>query len=440
MHPAIILLAQPANSMKVIIIGAGLAGLTAARTLGRAGMAVTMLDARARLGGRVYTMRDGFANGEYGELGGEFVDGGQKEIRILCDELGLTLTRVLRGGFTHRFRTESAHYQVSRTRPWQELQQLLEPLIQRYRAAGGDPDAAPVKEIATFSLRAWLRLQNATTEQHAMADALRGFFLADPDDLSVLPVVEQMANAGSPARMPMYRIDGGSARLVEGLARDVPSHVLLQHRVTAIAQPTDRVVITAIDGGGLQQQLEADAVIVTCPASTVRTIAFTPVLPDEQARAIRALRYGCASKVLIQMEREPFDGPARAFATDTPLGAFWQGPGRVLTFLGGGAASRTLRTRAERGASALLSELCWLNLAGASALASHVYSWDDDAFARGGYAYMDAGFDPGWRTLLGRRVGRISFAGEHTSEKWQGYMNGAIESGYRAAREITGAV
>ena len=196
--------------MKVIVVGAGLAGLTAARALGRTGVAATVVDARPRLGGRVLTMRDGFADDEHGELGAEFVDGTQNEIRELCGELGLTLTRVLRGGFAHRFRSDGIFHHVSRTRPWQELQHLLEPLIHDYLAAGGDPHTPRVREIASFSFRAWLRRQNATPEQHAMADALRGFFLADPDDLSVLPVVEQMANAGSPARMPMYRIDGGS--------------------------------------------------------------------------------------------------------------------------------------------------------------------------------------------------------------------------------------
>lgn len=425
--------------MKVIVVGAGLAGLAASRALGRGKVAVTVLDARRRLGGRVLTMRDGFANDEYGELGGELVDPGQKEIRSLCDDLGLTLTRVLRGGFTHRFRGEDGRYHVSRTRPWQELERLLEPLVERYRAAGGNAEAEPVREIATFSLRAWLRKQEATREQHAMADALRGFFVADPDELSVLPVVEQMANAGSPARTPMYRIEGGSDRLVDALARDLQSPVLLQHRVMSIAQPTNRVVVTAVGPDGLQQQFEGDAVVITCPASTVSGIAFNPPLPDAQARAIRSLRYGCATKVLVQTEHEPFTGHARAFATDSPVGAFWQGPGRVLTFLGGGSASRALRTRAERGATSLLSELCWLNLAGMPVVASHWCSWDDDAFARGGYAYFDPGFDPAGRALLGQRAGRISFAGEHTSEKWQGYMNGAIESGLRAAREVIGA-
>jgi monoamine oxidase len=425
--------------MKAIVIGAGLAGLTAARALGRGGVSVTVLEARARLGGRVHTMRDRFADGEYGELGGEFIDGEQKEIRALCDELGLTIVRVLRGGFTHRFRAEDGQYHVSRTRPWKELERLLAPLLKRYQDTGGKPDAEAVREIAAISLREWLRHEQATTEQHAMADALRGFFLAEPDDLSVLPLVEQLANSGSPAQTQMFRVDGGNDRLVDTLASDLSSPVLLQHRVTAVAQPTDRVVVTAIDRGGMQQQLEADAVVITCPASTVASIAFTPALPENQTRAIRTLRYGGATKVLIQTEREPFSGRVRAFATDTPVGAFWQGPGRVLTFLGGGAASRTLHTRADRGAPALLSELCWLNLGGMPVVASHVCCWDDDAFARGGYAYFDPGFNPADRQLLRQPAGRISFAGEHTSERWQGYMNGAIDSAYRAVREVTGA-
>jgi monoamine oxidase len=66
----------------------------------------------------------------------------------------------------------------------------------------------------------------------------------------------------------------------------------------------------------------------------------------------------------------------------------------------------------------------------------HIGDWTGDPCARGGYAFMDPGFDPAWRPLLARRAGRIVFACEHTSERWQGYMNGAVETGQRAAREL----
>jgi monoamine oxidase len=75
-------------------------------------------------------------------------------------------------------------------------------------------------------------------------------------------------------------------------------------------------------------------------------------------------------------------------------------------------------------------------MADAPVHAMRAHTWEDDPFARGGYAYLDPGFDPAWRAQLSRRAGRLVFAGEHTSEEWQGYMNGAVESGLRAAKEI----
>jgi monoamine oxidase len=436
--------------MKVIVAGGGLAGLTAARALARARVSVTIVEGRDRLGGRVHTVS--LEDGQQGELGGEFIDADQDEIRKLCDELGVATVRVLRGGFTHRYRDDDGEYHVSRTRPWSEVKTLVEPLLRQYKAAGGNPENAVVREMATWSLRGWLRERDATAAQHSMADALRGFFLADPDDMSVLPLIQQLADGGSPAQAEMYRVEGGTHRLVEAIARDADARVLLQHRVTALAQASDRVVVTAVDAHGLQQQLEADAAVVTLPTPTLSDVAFTPALPEEQWRAIRSLRYGCATKVIVQSTRDAFRGKARAFATDTGLGAFWdategqlptpnsQLPKRfVLTFLGGGTASRKLHARAERGPHAVLSDLCWLGMAGAPVDAMRMATWEDDPFARGGYAYFDPGFDPSWRAQLNRPAGRVVFAGEHTSEDWQGYMNGAVESGLRAAREVLGS-
>jgi monoamine oxidase len=421
--------------MRVIVAGAGLAGLTAARTIARAGGEVRVFDARPRPGGRVWTVRDGFAGGGHGELGGEFIDEEHTAIRDLCGEVGLPIVRILPGGFTHRFRDEGNGFRLSRTRPWQELETLLEPLIDRYRRARGEAAPGALREIARLSLREWLRRQGATSEQHSMADALRGFFLADPDELSVLPVIEQIARGGSPARTKVHRIEGGADRLIAALARTDGIAMHLRHRVVAIAHDSNAVRCTIHDVSGSGQQFEADFAVVTLPATTLRDVVFTPPLAEDQWRAIARLRYGPATKVLLQTCRDPLPRRAQAFATDGATGAFWKGPGRVLTFLGGGSASAALRARLSRPA-ALLDDLCWLGLSGDQAEAVHTTTWEDDPWARGGYAYLDPAFDPADRAALGRRAGRIVFAGEHTSERWQGYMNGAVETGRRAAQAL----
>jgi monoamine oxidase len=430
------------QAKRIVVAGAGLAGLAAARELERAGALVMLVDARDRAGGRVWTIRDGFADGQHGELGGEFIDAEHTELHRLCDELGLRRLRVLRGGFTHRFRDADGQYRVSRTRPWRELEASLAPLV-RTREAGAT--STTLREIAKISLRQWLVDRDAGPELHAMANALRGFFLADPDDISVLPVVEQLATGGSPAQAEMFRLEGGNDRLVEALVRSVAGRLRLRHRVTAIRQEAHRVVVSVLDPDGLQQQLEADGVVVTLPASTLADVSISPPLPEAQWRAIRSLRYGCATKVLVQTTRDAFARRrARAFGTDdSSLGAFWdaaeeqtRGPWSMLAFLGGGSVSAGLRGAVERGAAHLLLGLCWLGMAGAHVHAAHTAVWEDDPWARGGYAYVDPGFDPAWRSCLAARAGRLVFAGEHTSLRWQGYMNGAVESGIRAAREL----
>src|SRR5881397_3837149 len=87
------------EGVSVLVAGAGLAGLVAARELAAAGATLTVIDARDRVGGRVWTIRDGFAEGQHAEAGGDMIDEAQHEIRNLCKEVGLKLTRILRGGF-----------------------------------------------------------------------------------------------------------------------------------------------------------------------------------------------------------------------------------------------------------------------------------------------------------------------------------------------------
>ena len=432
------------HGSSVLVAGAGLAGLVAAHELARAGALVTVVDARDYAGGRVRTVR-AFEHGGYAEAGGEFIEPAHKETVGLCQAFGLRLVRVLHAGFAHRHRGADGRFHLSRTEPWQRLSDALQPLINRYKASRGDPSADAVREMATMSLREWLRRVDAPADLHAMVDAMRGFFLAEAEEISVLPYVEQLSQGGSPAQSELHRIEGGNDRLVDALVRATPARLLFGHVIHAISQATDRVVVTSRDASGLTQQLEADAIVVALPASTLRDVEIRPALPDDQQRAIQRLSYGCATKVIVQSPRSLFgDRHARAFATDTRLGAFWdasehqQQPGSIAVFLGGGAAASWLRDAAAHGADDLMGDLCWLGMNAAPIAHVHVADWSADPHSRGGYAYFDPAFDPAWRALLRKPAGRIVFAGEHTSERWQGFMNGAVESGQRAARELLG--
>ena len=204
------------------------------------------------------------------------------------------------------------------------------------------------------------------------------------------------------------------------------------------------LVLVTVDERGKQSELQGDFCVAALPASTLRDVKFDPALPDEQSRAIATLKYGHATRVLLQFEK-PFwrkRGRPRAFGSDLPTGAVWDGaedqraPSGILSLLAGGRASRALRaiigSEGERG---VIERLAWLGPP-APLLTMQTVTWEDDPWSRGGYAVFDPSFDPRLRAWLARPCGRVVFAGEHTSLRWQGYMNGAIESGRRAAAEV----
>ena len=148
---------------------------------------------------------------------------------------------------------------------------------------------------------------------------------------------------------------------------------------------------------------------------------------------------------MLQFERRFWHrcGRLKAYGTDLPIGAVWDGNEEqsgnqgILSLLAGGSASvETQQIIAHEGVEGLVRQLEWLGVNDMPVLASRVVAWEDDPWARGGYAYFDPAYDPAWRLWLSKPHGRIVFAGEHTSVQWQGYMNGAVESGLRAAKEV----
>jgi monoamine oxidase len=274
---------------------------------------------------------------------------------------------------------------------------------------------------------------------------MRGFFLADPAELSLLALVDQFAEDETPGQGRMYRIEGGNDALVTALAVPFADRIRRKTVLVSVVHSAAGVDATVRATDDSTAKLHADYLICALPAAALKAVRIEPALPSFQQAAIEHLRYGPATRTAIQFERAPWRalGRPRAYGTDLPIGAVWdgneeqQGTAGILTLLAGGSASAaTRRLLSTGGIAEIVSHLDWLPLDRTKVLTHRVFSWEDDPWAGGGYAYFSSTYDPCWRAWLARPSLRLLFAGEHTSLRWQGYMNGAVESGLRAAAEV----
>jgi monoamine oxidase len=436
--------ARNRGALSVVVAGAGLAGLAAARELEARGARVTVIEARDRVGGRVWTIRDGFVAAQHAEAGADLIEATQQHVRDLAKALGLKTSRILRGGFGFYGPGARGRRAIDRSgRAFRHVAQSLIREVRDFCLAEERWDSAIGERLARASVAEWLDRIDASEQLRARVRGFRGFFLADPEDLSLLPLVEQFAEWGAPGQDQTFRVAEGNDRLATGMAGALRGKVLLRTMVRAIAQDDSGVRVTVESSTGRRSVMTADAAVCTLPATTARALEFSPLLPEAQATAIRTLRYGCATRLLLQFDQRFWRSLLRpsAFGSDLPIGAVWDGNEQqrgaaILSFLAGGRASASLQQiLRDEGEAGVVRRIEWLGTP-SRLLASRAIAWEDDPWAGGGYAYFDPGFAPGLRPWLARPFGRLFFAGEHTSTKWQGYMNGAIESGMRAAAEV----
>lgn len=449
-----------ARPHKVIVVGAGMAGLVAAHELQRAGHDPLILEGRHRVGGRLYTLREPFSDGLYAEVGGMRIPRSHGLTMAYIEKFGLRVTPFTMdnpnayyhiGGRTLRIAEANANpsllgfdtaaHEQGQTagRLWEKA---LQPLLDKLKTEGESAWEAITAHYDQYSTREFLEL-NGWSES---AIEMFGLLLNQEAVLNSSFLELFREDAGG-YYTDMVEIEGGMDRLPYAFLPGLRSRIRFGAKMTAIDQTPNNVIIHYHTASG-HHQVSGDYAILTVPFPVLRHVETIQPFSRAKQRAIRQLHYDASAKILFQCRRRFWEEDDQIFGggtiTDLPVrNVYYPDHGRE-TGRGVILASYTWSEDAQRWGSLSPADRIAQALENVALIHPQIREefevgasqmWHDDEFAGGAFAL----FDPGQQTLLHHHIiapeGRIHFAGEHASLA-HAWIQGAIESGLRAAREI----
>lgn len=441
----------------VAVVGAGLAGLTAARRLAQAGLPVDVYDAGARVGGRTFSLRDHFADGIVAELGGELVDTDHVRLAALAAEVGLELDDLAEtdpaireqffiGG--ERLEVEDV---ITHLAPFAEA---VTPLLELL-ATDSDEAGEAFARFDEMSLAAFL-----DASEYAVDPTLRsilevafigefGLEIAEQSSLNLLSLIDPSLDAFRPYgdSDERYHIRGGNDGVAQRVAASLDS-ISLGHRLELIARSSSGRLRLSFRHDNAVYDREYDQVVLALPFSTLRHVTVrSGLLGADKQRVIAELGYGLNAKLMIETSERVWrtrDGASGSAFCDNGLQTLWEtsraqeGEAGVLThFVGGDLGVALGEGEPASRLTPILPALDEIFPGTSEAVTGRVarMHWPTNELARGSYAC----YRPGQWSFLGLEgapEGDVFFAGEHTSIDYQGFMEGAVESGERVAGEV----
>jgi monoamine oxidase len=455
------------SGQSILIIGAGAAGLAAARDLSRAGRDVIVLEARDRIGGRVFTQTDPDSPVPI-ELGAEFVHGKSPALLQLARAANLKL---------HEVSGRHWYFEKGEISRSHEFWKSVERLMDRMKTEASDQ-----------SLRAFLdRLPNDEDTARAKAMVTRyveGFHAADVNRIGIRGLVAANEAADSIDGDTAFRFERGYSSLIEALGAEAESYGALIRRNTVVKEirwSSGTVAVTSEPGRpdvapDTQRHVEFSvaAVVVTVPLSILQLeptgggIRFIPELPESKQAAIQQLAMGNVLKINLRFrdrfwedvklwdkeaERVSFHDAGFFHNPDAPLPTWWtQLPIRAPLLVGWTGGPRADRVRAGGGSDRVtrangpvvpyaiqsLAAIFRIPVAEIEQQleATYIHDWASDPFSRGAYSYVPVNGLEAQQVLSQPVDNKLFFAGEATCKGHIGTVHGAIQSGQRAAAEI----
>jgi len=464
--------AKPANAStapRIAVVGAGLAGLTATYRLKQAGHAATLYEGSDRVGGRCWTGRGAFADGQLYEHGGELIDQGHGAIRQLAQELGLPLDNLLsaeRNGTepTYYFDGEDYSYAQATTDLkgiWQQLHSDVSaasyPTLYNLSTQRG-------RELDAMSIAGYIDAYVPGGRRSKLGQLLDVAYNieygAECTEQSSLNMLYLLAYSGQgqlrifgPSN-EKYHVRGGNDQITDGMAARIgEAAIKLGHELVGVREDTAGTYTLSFANGA---SATADKVVLAIPFSIIRSSVDIRAagFSARKRTAIAEMGMGTNSKMHLQFTNRHWEGLGSNGDTfaDTGYQNTWDvsraqpgASGMLVDYTGGKiGASFGSGTPASR-AKSFLGQLEPV-LPGITAKwngRATIDFWPGNRWTKGSYSYWKVGqytkFAGVEREAEGR-LGACHFAGEHTSVDFQGYLNGAVETGARAADEVLASI
>ena len=441
---------------RILVIGAGLAGLSCAYELDRAGYNVMLLEAKSHPGGRVRTYRDNFADNLYAEMGAEYVDSSDKHVKKYCEQFGLSIlpakqydgiyvrnrhiymkdvkSGMARLPFDGTIKGKLFGQEVKYIQKWidlakkegtanEKIQALDKISVEQLLKQGGAP-----KDI--IQLYTYLNATESTTI---------------PSKMSALSMVlSHIKTSGFSENTVEGRILGGNDQLPKGFAKRLGSKIKYNHAVKSVITTSDGIEVH-LSGHENNNTIKAAKIVFAIPTTILKNIKVYPGFSKEKSQTIQNQSYGHVMKIAMQFQQrfwENSDSIGQRIFTDTPLRRVYHfsidqpGPRGILLSFTSGSDAQKLGGLSEKNRMKISKESLkniWNNSNDFWENGISKY-WNEDKWIKASYSLKGVGQND-YMKILAKAENPFYFAGEHTAINYAS-MDGAIESGIRASDEI----